>query len=251
MISAIVITKNEEENIEKCLRSVRWCDEIVVIDDESIDRTVEIAKKFNARVYENPLSCDFSAQRNFGLTKAKSEWVLFIDADEIISGALIYEIQSVIGFKDQGLRNFNGYYLKRSDFVWGKQLKYGESGNLMLLRLGRRGKGVWKGMAHEQWEIEGSVGKLINPILHFPHKTMEEFLKEINFYTDLRAKELKEKNTKVSFWAIFSYPLGKFIVNYFFKRGFMDGMQGLIFAITMSFHSFLVRGKLWLMSNKK
>ncbi|MDO8660115.1 MAG: glycosyltransferase family 2 protein [Candidatus Parcubacteria bacterium] len=251
MISTVILTKNEEKNIAKCLESVKWCDEIVIIDDKSTDKTIEIAKKYKAAVYANNLKGDFSAQRNFGLSKVKNEWVLFVDSDEIISDALAYELSNAIGLKDQNLRNFNGFYLKRSDFMWGKQLKYGETGNIRLLRLGKKGSGDWTGKAHEKWQIDGPTGKLVNPILHFPHKTLEEFLREINFYTDIRAEELKDKRTKISFWLILLYPAGKFIINYFFKKGFMDGMQGLVFAIIMSFHSFLVRSKLWLMKNEK
>lgn len=251
MISAVILTKNEEQNIKRCLESVKWCDEIIIIDDKSSDKTLEIIKKYKAKIYINSLNGNFSAQRNFGLSKAKNEWVLFIDSDEVVSDALAYEISSAIGLKDQNLRTFNGFYIKRSDFIWGKQLRYGETGGVKLLRLGRKGFGEWKGMTHEKWRIEGPVGKLINPILHFPHETLEEFLKEVNFYTDIRAKELKDKKSKIFFWSIFLYPLGKFVVNYIFKRGFMDGMQGLIFAIVMSFHSFLVRGKLWLKEKEK
>jgi glycosyltransferase involved in cell wall biosynthesis len=249
MISAIIITKNEEKNLTRCLESIRWCDEIIVIDDGSTDRTVEIAKKYKSIIYSRSLNCDFSAQRNFGISKTRGEWILFVDADELISDALTYEIQNAIGLRDQNLRNYNGFYLKRSDFMWGKQLRYGEA-NISLLRLGRKGTGVWKGMTHEKWSISGPTGKLINPILHFPHKTLEEFLKEINHYTDIRAKELNRKKVRVFFWSIILYPLGKFLLNYFVKKGFQDGIEGLIFALTMSFHSFLVRGKLWAMSSK-
>jgi len=245
MISAIILTKNEEKNIKKCLESVKWCDEIIIIDDESSDQTLEIAKKYKTTIYTNTLNNDFSAQRNFGLSKAKNDWVLFVDADEVVSDALAYEISNAIGIKDRNLKNFNGFYIKRSDFIWGRMLKYGETGNMQLLRLGRKGSGIWDSKTHEKWEVEGLIGKLINPILHFPHQTLGEFLKEINFYTDIRAKELRDKNAKTFFWSILLYPLGKFVVNYIFKRGFMDGMQGLVFAIVMSFHSFLVRGKLW------
>jgi glycosyltransferase involved in cell wall biosynthesis len=246
MISAVVLTKNEEQNMRKCLESVKWCDEIIVVDDGSSDRTIGIAEKYKVTVYRNPLNGDFSAQRNFGISKAKYDWIVFIDADEIVSDALAYEMSNVIGLKDQNPENFNGFYIKRSDFIWRKQLRYGESGNIKLLRLGKKGMGVWRGRTHEKWQIMGDVGSLENPILHFPHKTLTEFLEEVNFYTDIRAKELKLKNTEVFFWTIILYPLGKFIVNYILKRGFMDGMQGLVFAIIMSFHSFLVRGKLWL-----
>jgi len=250
MISVVILTKNEERNIERCLESVRWSDETIIIDDNSSDKTVEIASKYKVTIYENSLDGNFSAQRNFGLQKAKGEWVLFVDADEVISDGLIYEIQSAVGFNDQNLKNYNGFYLRRSDFIWGKQLKYGESGSLMFLRLGRRDKGIWHGKTHERWEIEGEAGKLINPILHFPHATLAEFLREINFYTDIRAKELNQKKVGVSFLSIILYPLGKFIVNFILKLGFMDGIQGLMFAITMSFHSFLVRSKLYLKNNE-
>jgi glycosyltransferase involved in cell wall biosynthesis len=250
MITAIILTRNEEENIGRCLESVKWCDEIIVVDDKSSDKTIEIAKKYGATVYLHDLNNDFSAQRNFGLSKAKNEWVLFIDSDEIISDALAFEISNAIGLKDQNLKNFNGYYVKRIDFMWGKQLKYGETGDIKLLRLAKKKCGLWVGMAHERWKVKGLTVSLANPIFHFPHKNLNEFLKEINFYTDIRARELKDLNTKVFFWAIIGYPLGKFIVNYIFKRGFMDRMAGLIFAISMSFHSFLVRGKLWVKNNE-
>jgi len=244
-ISAIVLAKNEQINIGKCLESLTWCDEIIIIDDESSDETLKIAKKYKATIYIHPLDGNFSAQRNFGLSKAKNEWVLFVDSDEIVSDALAFEIPNAIGLTDQNSRNFNGFYIKRTDFMWGKQLKHGEA-TIKLLRLGRKEAGIWKGMTHEVWQIRSPIGNLVNPIFHFPHKNLTEFLKKINFYTDIRAKELREKNIRSSFWAILLYPSGKFIVNYIFKKGFMDGIHGLIFAIIMSFHSFLVRGKLWL-----
>lgn len=250
MISVIILTKNEEQNIEKCILSVKWCDEIIVVDDNSTDKTIEIAKKYETAIYNRSLNNNFSAQRNFGQSHAKNEWIFFVDADEIVSDALAYEISNAIGIQDKYLKNFNGFYIKRSDFMWGKQLRYGETGNMKFLRLGRKEFGRWEGMAHEEWKIECPVGTLVNPLLHFPHKTLEEFLEEINYYTDIRAEELKSKKTKVYFWSILLHPLGKFIFNYIIKCGFLDGIQGLVFAIIMSFHSFLVRGKLWLRNEK-
>ena len=246
MISVIILTKNEDQNIKKCLESVKWCDEIIIVDDNSSDRTIEIAKEYKVTIYKNPLNGDFSVQRNFGLSKARNNWVLFVDSDEIVSDSLAYEISNAIQLKDQNLGDFNGFQIKRADFIWGRELKHGETGNIRLLRLGRKGAGQWRGMVHERWRIKGKIGALNNPIIHHPHQTIADFLKEVNFYTDTRAKELKERNAETSFWTIFLYPLVKFTVNYVFKKGFMDGIPGLIFAITMSFHSFLVRGKLWL-----
>jgi glycosyltransferase involved in cell wall biosynthesis len=249
MISVIILTKNEERNIEKCLVSVKWCDEVIILDDMSSDKTVEIAKKFKAKIFLHALGSDFSAQRNFGLSKAQNEWVLFVDADEIVSDALAYEMQNAIGLKDQNLNDFDGFYIKRVDFIWGKQLKYGETGNIKLLRLAKKNCGPWEGKAHERWCINGETTDLVNPIFHSPHKSLDEFLGEINFYTDIKAKELKDKNLKSYFWSIILFPSGKFLINYFLKRGFLDGMAGLIFATIMSFHSFLVRGKLWILQH--
>lgn len=250
MISVIILTKNEEQNIERCIKSVRWCDEIILIDDNSTDRTIEIAKKYKTLIYLRPLSNNFSAQRNFGISKSKYEWILFLDADEVISDALSYEISNAVGLKDQNLRDFDGFYIKRVYFMWGKKLKYGETGSEWRLRLAKKTAGQWEGKVHEKWKIRGMVGKLVNPIHHFPHQTLGEFLREVNIYTDIRVKELNEENIRVFFWSILAYPLGKFAVNYIFKRGFMDGIHGLIFAAVMTFHSFLVRGKLWLLREK-
>ncbi len=247
MISAVILTKNEEANISDCVKSLSWCDEVVVVDDNSKDRTIELVKKLNARVYTHPINNDFSSQRNFGLSKAKGDWVLFVDADERVSSSLAFEISNAIIFSSE----FNGFYIKRRDVMWKKELKYGESGNMHLLRLGKKGVGKWEGKVHEEWEVKGNIGKLKNPIMHFPHKTFQEFLKEINFYTTVRAEELYKKGAKANFLSILLYPLGKFLFNFLLKLGFIDGMPGLIVALAMSFHSFLVRGKLWLLWQKK
>jgi glycosyltransferase involved in cell wall biosynthesis len=249
-ISAIILTKNEEKNINKTLESLKWCDELIIVDDNSNDKTVKIAEKFSAKIYERSLD-SFSAQRNFGISKASGEWILFVDADEIISEPLAFEISNAILSWTDGVANENkGYYLKRNDVIWGKELKYGESG-IKLLRLAKNGAGKWEGMVHEKWKIHGKTGVLINPMTHYPHQVISEFLGEINFYTTLRAKELYSKKKKACFSSVILFPSGKFLFNYFFKMGILDGIPGLVHALIMSFHSFLVRGKLWVMWNKE
>lgn len=250
-ISAVILTKNEENNIGKCIKSVAWCDEIIVIDDGSIDRTIEIAKENNATLYSRSLGGDFASQRNFGISRAKNDWILFVDADELVPDALAYEISNAIQLRSQDLRGCSGFYVKREYCIWGKKLKYGETANEWRLRLAKKSEGHWVGKVHEKWHVRGLIGKLVNPLSHFPHQTLDEFLKEINFYTDIRAKELNSRGVKAFFWSISLYPFGKFMVNYILKRGFMDGIPGLVMAIAMSFHSFLVRGKLWTISNMR
>ncbi len=248
MITAVVLTKNEERNIVDCLDTLKWCDEIIVIDDSSEDNTAELAKREKVRVYEKSLDDNFSNQRNFALDKANGDWVLFVDADERVTDGLRYEIQTMIS---DPLNIYNGFELKRTDIIWGKHLGHGETANVSFLRLAKKDAGRWQGLVHERWNIKGKIGKLNNPLQHFPHPTIAEFLKEINLYTDIRSKELYEKKVRASFFSVIAYPKAKFILNFFIRRGFQDGLEGFIFALMMSFHSFLVRGKLWMLWQKK
>lgn len=247
MISAVVITKNEEKNIVDCLETLSFCNEIVIIDDYSDDRTAEIARRLGAKVFTHFLNNDFSAQRNFGLEKAKGEWILFVDADEKVTSGLASEIIELTSHSSE----FNGANVQRIDFMLGKKMQHGEIGNVKFLRLGRKGLGGWEGKVHEKWKIQEPITSLENPIEHFPHKTIDEFLKEINYYTYIRAKELFDKGVRVSAKSIVGFPTAKFIVNYFLKLGLLDGLPGFIVAVIMSFHSFLVRGKLWLLWQRR
>lgn len=252
-ITAIILAKNEEKHIARCVKSVAFCDEILVINDNSTDGTIDAINNLANRkikVISHSLNNNFSQARNFGLEKAQNEWVLFIDADEKISEALAFEVSNVIYNWGNKVENeYSGFYIRRFDHIWGKNLRYGESG-IKLIRLAKKNAGKWTNKVHEKWQIKGKVGILKNPLIHYPHQTVAEFLKDINFYTNIRTEELYTKNTRVYWWSIVFYPMNKFIVNYFLKRGFLDGIHGLIFAIIMSFHSFLVRGKLWLKKNK-
>lgn len=246
MITAVVLTRSEEKNIVDCLLSIKWCDEILVVDDNSNDRTRELAEREKTKVIKAALNGDFSKQRNLGLGIAKGDWVLFIDADERVTDSLRYEIQSVIA---DSMNPFNGYLIKRFDVMWGKILQHGDT-NISLLRLAKKNAGKWEGPVHEKWVVKGKVGKLRNSIQHFPHPTIGEFLEKLNLYTDLRSRELYRKGVRSNFISVIAYTKTKFIQNYFIKRGFLDGVPGLISAVMMSFHSFLVRGKLWFLWQK-
>jgi glycosyltransferase involved in cell wall biosynthesis len=252
MISAVVLTKNEEKNIVPCLRSLAWCDEIIIVDDYSEDETVKKSQISNLKsqnqnlklkIYKRQLNNDFASQRNFGLKKAKGDWVLFLDADERVSHALRAEI---FNFQFSIFKNYNGFYLRRKDWFGRRWLKYGETANVKLLRLAKKDAGSWKRKVHEVWEVKGEIGELKNPILHYPHPTISDFLKQINFYSTLHAQALWEEKVRPSLWRIIFYPLGKFFQNYIWRRGFLDGMPGLIVALMMSFHSFLAQSKLYL-----
>lgn len=181
---------------------------------------------------------DFAKERNNLLAKASSDWVLFVDTDEVVSDALKREIQEKIQDANSKIQ---GYYLKRSDYFLGRWLRFGETANVKLLRLGRRGAGKWQGKVHETWEIEGAVGHLKNPLQHFPHPTIGEFISDINHYTDLRAREI----SKFSLLETLFYPPVKFFQNYVLRLGFLDGFPGFVMAYMMSLHSLIVRVKMY------
>lgn len=218
-LSSIVITENEK-NLDRCLKSLSFCDEVII----------EICPKIE----------DFSICRNSALKKAKNDWVLFIDSDEEIPEELKKEILNI----DQ--KN-NGYYLKRRDFAFGKWLNHGETSKVKLLRLAKKSTGIWERPVHEVWRVSGSTSTLNNPINHYSHQNIVDSLKKINYYTDLEAKY--RKNEKSGFFQILFYPTAKFIKNFIINLGFLDAMPGFLIAGLMSVHSFLVRVKIWELRN--
>ena len=247
-LSVVILAKNEESNIHDCLEGLKTVDEVIVIDDHSTDRTLEVIKSLgmrNVSIVTRGLSHDFAEQRNHGLSIVKNDWVLFVDADERISHELLAEIDKKIQDTD-----IKGFWIKRKDVLWGKELKHGEVGNIRFIRLGRSNSGKWSRSVHEVWNVNGKTEVLDNSLMHYPHQTVREFLAEINTYSTLRANELHRNHEKPSLFQIVAYPKAKFFVNYFLKLGILDGIPGFVFAVMMSLHSFLVRSKLWKLSQK-
>ncbi len=240
MISVVVLTKNSEKNIEKCLKNLGWCDEIVVVDDFSQDKTLDKANRLGAKVFKHNLGNDFSQQRNFGLEKAKGEWVLFVDSDEEVTKELAGEIKNSLKLPN------DGFFLKRKDKFMGQWLNYGETAAVKLLRLAKKGTGKWEGRVHEEWKIKGVTKTLTSPLLHEREMSITEFLSKINEYSTLRAGEMAKQGIKTNIFLILIYPIAKFMQNYVLRLGFLDGMPGFAMAFMMSLHSFLVRAKLYL-----
>ena len=240
-LTVVVLTHNDESRIIDCLECLGFADELIIVDDASSDRTVDLARSFTDKIYKRDLSGNFSNQRNFALNNAHNPWVLFIDSDEFISERLKNEILSKIQSK-----SVIGYFLNRVDVMWGKKIIHGEAGEVKLLRLAKIGSGKWHGKVHEVWRVKGKTDELTQSLIHAPHQSVREFIADVDRYSSLRAKELGEAGARSNAFLIAAYPMGKFIVNYFIKKGYKDGIAGFIYAMTMSFHSFLVRGKLYL-----
>lgn len=245
-ITGVILTKNEEGYIEKCIKTLSFCDEVIVIDDYSADDTVKISRKAGAKVFKRALAGNFASQRNFGLKKAKGKWVLFVDADESITQKLAEEIISAV--KNEKVE---GYYLKRRDIFMQRALFYGESGDTKLLRLAIKDSGKWKRKVHEYWDVKGSIGELKNQIIHNSHIDLQGFVKKLNYYSALHARANLKEDKRSSMAKIIIFPSMKFFLNYVLKLGFLDGLHGFVFAVFMSLHSFLSWSKLWLLQQRK
>ncbi len=250
MLSAVVLTRNEEKNIERCLKSLTFCDEIIVVDDYSTDKTLQRIQntKINVQVFQRKLNKDFAEQRNYGLSKAKNSWVLFIDADEEVSPGLRGEIKKTIATS-----NNDAYFIRRRDYFFGKELRFGEvkaARNTGILRLVKKDSGKWMGDVHEVFHTAKNIGKLEAFLNHYPHPTIKEFLSDVNYYSDIRAEELFTQGKRANILEIIFIPPFKFIYTFLISLGFLDGAAGFAYAFIMSFHSFLVRAKLYQYQNK-
>jgi len=245
-ISAVVLTKNESSVLGRCLKKLQFCSEILVIDDYSTDTTRLVARTFGATVYKRHLGNNFAAQRNFALTKAKNAWVLFVDADEIVNTNLRKEIQYAVTSD-----TIVGYYIPRKDVFLGKQLNHGEFGKTQLLRLGKRQEGKWVRPVHEKWEIMGPTLSLKEPLFHYSHDSLSQFITQTSFHAELHAKQRHHEVGDISLLRVLLYPAGKFLFNFLYLRGFQDGTRGFVAAVMMSFHSFLAWSTVILHYDKK
>jgi glycosyltransferase involved in cell wall biosynthesis len=250
-ITLLLLTHNEQENIRKNFDWLDKCpsiNEIVAVDDNSEDKTVEAVKKLQSKsllikIFSRGLDNNFSAQRQFGISKSINDWILWLDADETPENDFFEFINHI---------DRNKYYnfaFRRHDIFLGHQLKYGETSSQYFLRLFNKNHGKFVGHVHEVWQSDQPVFHSDAYINHNSHSTLKSFFTKINFYSDIRAQELKNSGIKTNLFQIICYPKVKFFQNYIFRLGFLDGTPGIILALGMSFHSFLVRAKLWHLSN--
>lgn len=241
MLTGIVLTRNESKNIGACLQALGFCDRILVVDDGSTDNTAAVARKHGAEVMPHSLNDNFAAARNWALDRAKTPWVLFVDADEVVSSKLAAEIKAAT----QKIE-FKGFAIRRLDHMWGQTLKHGDVGDVWLVRLARRGAGEWRASVHESWQIEGRIGRLKEPLMHYPHPDLVSFLQRINHYSTLKADYFYKQNRRMSLLEIVFAPMWRFKKAYLLQLGFMDGTAGFVHAMVMAFYTFLVAGKTYL-----
>lgn len=230
-LSATLIVLNEETRIEACLQALEWVDEIVVVDGGSEDRTVELARKYTAKVYSRTFD-DFSRQKNYAVEQAAEEWILSIDADETVSPELRHAIESAL----RRPTAFDGFYVTRKNYVFGTNLKFGGRGTEQILRLFRKDKGRFVQPIHEKVQVEGPVGRLDGYLMHQSLPNWPEYRRKFGQYTQFEAQWLFDQGTQVSFVKLYLIPLARFVYYYFFRFGFLDGFAGLRFHALSSFY---------------
>lgn len=225
-ITALIICLNEERNIGECLKSVSWCDEIVLIDGFSTDKTLEIAAKHNAKIYQNEWK-GFAEQRKFGLTKVSCSWVFSLDADERCTDKLTEEIISKL---KQGINSAEtvGFEIPRKSYFLGKWIRHCGWYPDYQLRLFRKESAfVRERLVHEGYEVNGKKEKLRNDLLHETVNSISEFMIKINNYSGLSAQEKKDEGN-IGFAGLLFRPVFEFIKKFVFQSGFLDGIHGLM-----------------------
>jgi glycosyltransferase involved in cell wall biosynthesis len=243
-ISAAIITFNEERNVARVLESLRCCDEILVLDSGSNDRTVEIAGKLGARVVEASWH-GYAAQKNIAAELASHDWVLSLDADESLSEALEAEIWQI---KKTGPK-FDGYTVPRLAQYLGRWILHSGWYPDRKIRLFNRTKARWVGeFVHESVRVDGTVGHLQSNLLHFTCNSISEHLRTMDRYTTLAAQEIASRQESISLSRLLCDPPWTFFRTYVLKRGFLDGVEGLAIAYMAAFYNFAKYSKAWLMT---
>lgn len=252
-LSVVLATFNEEKNLSACLDSVKdLADEIIIVDGSSTDKTVEIAKKYKAKIKITTNKSNFHINKQMAIDMATKDWILQLDADEHVSPELKEEIKEILDEDNHQLSkkpratshepraNYNGYWMPRKNLFLGKFLMKGGQYPDYTLRLYRNGKGrLPQKDVHEQAEVSGKVGYLKSALLHYPYKSFSHYLKKWNLYNNLFATQIrdeqKNKNIFQKMFYAFAYLVAKpghwFLTTYFRHKGFMDSWQGFTFSL--------------------
>ncbi len=243
LLSVIIITKNEERNIAACLESVAWADEIIVVDAESMDGTVELAAPFTSRIFVRAWE-GFSAQKTFALAQASHEWVLWIDADERAIPELAEDIRRAVSLDDG---NVSAYRFARRAYFLGKWIRHCGWYPGYVTRLFRKSRAQFSNSAvHEHLAIEGNVATLPHDLLHYTDDNLEHYFDKLNHYTSLAADELVLAKRRITMMDLLLRPFLAFLKMYFIKAGFLDGAHGFLLCRLSSSYVLAKYGKLWL-----
>jgi len=240
-LSVVVVTRDEEERLRACLESVAWADEIVVVDAESEDKTVTVAREFTDRVVVRPWP-GYAAQKNAALDLATGDWALSLDADEIVSPELRAEIAAVLAVDGPA----DGYAVSRRNIFWGRWVRHGGLYPDWQVRLFRRGRGQFEARAvHESVRVDGRVERLAGHLEHRSYRDVSDFLARADRYSTLAAEEAVAQGRRARAADLVLRPLGRFLGMYLVGRGFLDGWRGFLLAALYAYYVLIRSAKIW------
>ena len=243
-ISIVVNTRNEEKNIGRCLKSVQWADEIVVVDQYSEDKTVAIAKKFGAKVYTHKHTLYVEPARNFALAKANGDWILVLDADEEISSILAKKLKKIT--KENSAQYVR---LPRKNIIFGKWIKHSLWWPDYNVRFFQKGKVEWSDKIHSVPLTRGRGvdlrAKRANAIIHHNYQSISQYLERLNRYTDFQTAELIDSGYQFTWEDLIKKPTGEFLSRFFAGEGYKDGVHGLALSLLQAFSELVKYLKVW------
>ena len=243
-ISVVISAFNEEAMIEDCLKSVKdLADEIIFVDNTSSDDTVKIAKKYTDKIFireNNPVNLNIN--KNFGISRATGDWIISLDADERLTPELAREIKKAALDK-----NFNGYDIPRKNIIFGKWIEHSIWWPDYNLRLFRRGKGKFAARhVHEKLTVDGEVGKLENPMVHYNYQTVSQFINKLNkTYTESETENFLSSGKSLYWFDAIRWPVADFVKTFFLERGYKDGLHGLVLSLFQAFYALVFFAKVW------
>jgi glycosyltransferase involved in cell wall biosynthesis len=243
-ISVIIITKNEEINIEDCLKSVQWADEIILVDAESDDKTVEISRKYTDKIFIHPWE-GYSRQKRFALIQVQNEWVLSLDADERITPELRNEIETKKG------KNFDAFKIPRKNYFLGKHITGCGWNDDYQLRLFKKSKtDITDNLVHESFFVNGKVDKLDNQMIHYTYRNLRDAITKMNNYSSLEALQ-KYKTKNVSPIDFILHPASAFFQYFLVRKGYKDGKYGLMVSLLHAMTNMQIYMKIWELKNRE
>lgn len=235
-LTAIILTDRGDSVFEKCLASVQFAQEVLVVDNNSLNDWQKLAQSNHFKIlsYSRKVN-NFSEVRNWAMKKAQHDWVFFLDSDELVGEETPALLESLMSTD-----LYDGVYVWRSDIFYGQKLKYGEAGRQRILRFFKKDVANFNRAIHEVAKISGRIGQSEIEIEHYAHKNISDFLNQVFKYSFQIGQNYQTNKIKIIFEMIF-FPPAKFFLNYILKLGFLDGWRGLIYAMIMSLHSLVVR----------
>ncbi len=246
-VSVTVITKNESANLTAALESVAWADDLVIVDAESTDDTVAIARRFTDRVVVRAWP-GFAPQKNYAASLASHDWILSLDADERVTPALATEIRETLGAEPPA----RGFRIPRVAFHLGRWIRSTDWFPDPQLRLYDRRAARWEDRAvHESVRVDGPVSALRHELQHHPYRDLAHHLQTIDRYTTLAAGEMAARGGRAHVWQVALHPPLAFLRNYILRGGLRDGTPGLIVSVMNAYYVFLKYAKLWELAHKR